>query len=209
MESIELVYRDPYGEKQKREIHGNKYKNQLRRKIEDAVQQYRALGGTRISILAREALPVVKRDLKIARDLLVATKEKIESGETIDLVKYEANVKVLKERLTGIRAILSPPKRTVHTAHQYYRETPSRVLDFDSSDHAAQQYGGTVFSGKFRTDVPRGDADLDHNFNPKREAVRSDVTDEVTILQARLQWYRDRIKACNTVDSVEQWLLSS
>lgn len=202
-----LDFKDPYESVPRREVHGHRYESQLRRKVSDAAAQYKALGGTRIEIAARAILPTTKIELKQAAALLETGKALAKIDGTIDLVALKARVAKLRDLAQGLRDILTQPKRSTLTTHSYYATIATRVLDFDGSDPSARQFGGTIVSRNARIDVPESAADRDPNFNAKRESHTSDTTDEIAYLQARLSWYRERIKRCNTTGSVEQFLL--
>lgn len=174
-----------------------KYERQLREKIERAESEYRALGGTRISIAARAALPKIKDSLRVAKN-----------AENVD----KERVKALQARVTDLNRLLTPPRRKVHTTSVYYATTPSRVMDYDGEEnnHAVFSKGGTITTrnaAQFDVTDP-SQADHNHLFQPKKEIIRSDKTDEQQLLKDRLAWYRERIKAVLTPDSTAQWLLT-
>ena len=141
--------------------------------------------------VAKRLRPSVRAEYKTA----VAAKDK-------DLVK------ILRQRVSDLNQILSQPKRKILSNAVYYATIPGRVLDFDGSDHAARQYGGTIVSFKNRIDIDDSAmGDRDPEYNVKREWIRSDVTDESWFIKAQIYWYRARIAAVNTKGSTAQWLL--
>lgn len=185
------------------------YENQLRRKLERAEKEYHALGALRIAENARRVLPVVSAELKAAQDALDDSKERAKRDRTINLDAHKERVKRLKERKADLLRIIKPPKRIEHKQESYYATTTTRILDFDGSDPTARQFGGTIVTLRTRIDVPDSAmADRDSEDRPKREWIRSDVTNEIDHLKARLQWTRDRIADVLTSGSTAQWLLT-
>jgi hypothetical protein len=173
-----------------------RYERQLREKIERAESEYKALGGTRISIAARAALPKIKAQLKLVKESEVVDKER---------------VKRLQARITDLNTILNPPRRKVHTTSVYYATTPNRVMDYDGEEnnHIVFSKGGTITTRAARFDVTDpSQADHNHLFQPCREVIRSDKTDEQQLLKNRLAWYRSMIAATLKSGSTSQWLLT-